>query len=80
MLPPSIGMIQFFLGFIIYLIIVLAISIIGLIGSIYYGLFVYQIGKNLYQNVLKIGGILFIVYLPVGNILIYLGLKKLSMY
>jgi hypothetical protein len=58
----------------------LAILILGIIGLIYYGIFVYKIGKNLAQNLLVAGGILLIVYSFVGAILVSMGLKKLIKY
>lgn len=58
----------------------LAIMILGLIGLIYYGMFVYKIGKNLAQNLLVAGGILLIVYSFIGAILVSMGLKRIIKY
>ncbi|MBD3226804.1 MAG: hypothetical protein GF329_01345 [Candidatus Lokiarchaeota archaeon] len=59
-------------------IIYISFTILGLIGVVYYGIFVYKIGKNTFQNVLVAGGILLIIYPFIGAILIYIGLKRLS--
>ena len=58
----------------------LVIMILGLIGVIYYGMFVYKIGKNFAQNLFVVGGILLIVYPMIGAILVSMAIKKVIKY
>ena len=74
--PPPI----IFIVFLIFLLITVVFAILGLIGTIYYGIAIYQCGKSADIKVLLAGGILLILSPGIGAILVYVGLKKLAEY
>lgn len=54
-----------------------ALTIIGLIGLIFFGIYVFGIGENARVPVLQAAGILQIIVTPIGLILTFVGLNKL---
>ncbi|TFF90391.1 MAG: DUF973 family protein [Promethearchaeota archaeon] len=58
------------------IIILIVISIFAVIGMIYYGIFIYQIGKNTEEGFLKAGGIFFIFLPIIGDFFIFAALRR----
>jgi len=51
--------------------------IIGIIGLVALGIYIYIIGKNANEKLMSIGGIVLIIFTFVGGFLIYITLKRL---
>lgn len=59
------------------LLVFLVFAIFALIGSIYYGIYVFQLGDDNQMGIFKPAGILFIFFPGIGMLLLYIGLKKM---
>ncbi|MHA1694385.1 MAG: hypothetical protein ACTSUG_03925 [Candidatus Helarchaeota archaeon] len=62
---------------IIYIISLLILAVLMLIGIIYLGIFIYKIGKQTEELIIKVGGILLIIIPSISAILLFIGFKKL---